>query len=180
MGIDAVPGWAIDAAGSADAEALALVACATFLEAYASLVPVDDMLAYCAAENSAEAFRRFVAEGAQLWLARAEETGVPLGYAMLVSSTFADSRPGDIELKRIYVLERCHGTRLASELLARAEAAAQGYRRLLLGVNRHNLRAQGFYRKQGFELSGTRQFVVAGAHYDDFIFAKPLDPAGMP
>ena len=96
---------------------------------------------------------------------------------MLTQSSLADPQPGDIELKRIYVLDRCQGQGLAKALLETVVAASKGHRRLMLGVNRDNERAQGFYRKHGFALAGTRTFTVGATTYDDYIYAKPLDPA---
>jgi len=162
-------------AGPEDAEALALVAQATFLEAYAGLVPVADMLAHLEANNSAQAFRNELAKGGRAWLVEAAETGAPLGFALLTPSVLPDPEPGDIELKRIYLLDRCKGQGLAQKMLDAVIDAAHGHTRLVLGVNRDNARAQGFYRKSGFDLYGTRSFTVGARVFDDFLFAKPLE-----
>ena len=58
--------------------------------------------------------------------------------------------------------------------MQRALEAAQGHRRLLLGVYAQNDRALAFYRKQGFADLGTRQFNVGGKLYDDLVLARPL------
>lgn len=162
-------------AGGEDAAALALVAQATFLEAYAGLVQLGDMLAHCENQNSAAAFRAALAEGGKAWLVEAVRTGAPLGFALLTKSALPDPQSGDIELKRIYLLDRCKGSGLAAELLGVVEAACTGYRRLVLGTNRDNERALGFYRKVGFEVAGTRNFTVGAAVFDDYILAKPLE-----
>ncbi|MFM5947954.1 MAG: GNAT family N-acetyltransferase [Novosphingobium sp.] len=169
--------WSIRPAAAEDAAALAMVAQATFLEAYAALTSVEDMLAHAEANNSKAAFEKALAEGAQVWIAEAEGTRAPLGFAMLTASGFEGAQPGDIELRRIYVLDRCQGQGLAKALLDTVVAASAGHTRLMLGVNRDNRRAQGFYRKHGFDIAGTRTFTVGATTYDDFIYAKPLDPA---
>src|SRR3546814_4633931 len=63
-------------------------------------------------------------------------------------------------LKRIYSLSRFHGSGLGAALMREAVAAAEGHRRLLLGVYARNERALAFYRKQGFVDIGTRRFNV--------------------
>ena len=88
-------------AGPDDAAALALVALATFLEAYAGLIQAADIIAHCETQNSAAAFRKALAEGAKVWLVEAVKTGAPLGFALLTKSALPDSQDGDIELKRI-------------------------------------------------------------------------------
>lgn len=177
MSIHGTLDWTIRRAGKADAAAVAMVAQATFLEAYAGLTSVEDMLAHAERYNSKAGFEAALDTGAQVWIAEAEGTRAPLGFAMLTVPDFDITQPGDIELKRIYVLDRCQGQGLAKALFETVLAASKGRSRMLLGVNRDNERAQGFYRKHGFTIAGTRTFTVGATTYDDFIYAKPLDPA---
>lgn len=155
-------------------DAVALVGAATILETYAGLLRREDMLAFCSGEHSADAYRRFLKKGARIWLAEAEGTRSPVGYAMLTPPELDNAEPGDIELKRIYTLTRMQGTGLGAALMATAVEAAQGYRRLLLGVNSHNTRALAFYKRQGFETIGTRRFLVGSVEHDDFVLARTL------
>ncbi len=177
MQIDGPIDWRIREAMPTDAPALALLAQATFLEAYASLVPVADMLAHGAGPNSVEAFARYLAGDARIWLAEDRGTAAPVGFALLCASDMPGALAGDIELRRIYVLHRCQGSGLAAALLGEVIAAAQNHARLVLGVNADNARAQAFYRKQGFVVAGRRDFTVGTAVYDDFIYARPLGGA---
>ncbi|HWT43844.1 MAG TPA: GNAT family N-acetyltransferase, partial [Sphingopyxis sp.] len=100
--------------------------------------------------------------------------GAPIGFALVGKPDLAAALDGDIELKRIYSLSRFHGSGLGAALMQRALEAAQGHRRLLLGVYAQNERALAFYRKQGFADLGTRQFNVGGKLYDDLVLARPL------
>lgn len=86
--------------------------------------------------------------------------------------------PGDIELKRIYLLSRWHGTGAGRALMqaAIAHARACGAPNLLLGVYQGNDRAVAFYRRAGFETVGTRRFQVGEGVYDDLVMALPLEP----
>jgi ribosomal protein S18 acetylase RimI-like enzyme len=79
-----------------------------------------------------------------------------------------------VELKKIYVLSRFHGSGIALQLLNAAVKHAAGLNRLLLGVKADNHRAIAFYHKQGFDEIGTRRFDVGGTLYDDIVLARDL------
>lgn len=175
MAIDGPLATRIRRAGAYDVAALALVAQATFLESYAGVVPVADLIAHCRTQNVSAAFAAALVDGAQAWLLEAVRTGAPLGFALLTRSALPDPQAGDIELRRIYLLDRCKGQGLAAELLDVVIAAAAGHRRLVLGTNRDNERALRFYRRTGFTVIGTRSFTVGTAPFDDYILAKPLE-----
>lgn len=76
-----------------------------------------------------------------------------------------------MEIKRIYLLDKCHGQGLGKRLVAEAVAYAKqaSAPRLLLGVYAHNTNAIAFYKRVGFEKLGSRQFNVGGKDYDDNI-----------
>ena len=160
-------------AGAADAARLSLVASATFLETFAGEIAGDALVAYCADANSPGYLEKLLTGGARAWLA--ELDAAPVGYALLNRPELEAARDGDIELKKIYVLSRFHGGGVARDLFDAALAAAQGHRRLLLGVKADNHRAIAFYRKQGFGQIGTRRFDVGGTLYDDIVMARELD-----
>lgn len=170
----ALTDWTLREAGARDAEALALVGAASFLESYAGLVDGQAIIAHCAEHHSAEAYRALLSEGARAWLVELEPGAAPIGYALTSAPTLEQAEAGDRELRRIYVLSRFHGTGLAQALLEAVTAASQGCARLLLGVKEDNHRALAFYRKQGFAEIGTRRFTVGGKTYDDFVLALPL------
>jgi GNAT superfamily N-acetyltransferase len=156
-------------AGPADVQALALVGAATFLDAYAGVLPGGDVVLHCATRHTPDAYDTLLAQGAKAWLAEAEPEGAPVAYAVLSAPDIPQAQAGDLELKRIYVLSRFHGTGLAAELFAQArgEARAQGASRLLLGAYAGNRRALRFYEKQGFVQIGTRTFTMGARVYDD-------------
>lgn len=168
------PHWQLRAAGPEDADTLALIGAATFLETFAGILARDAIIGHCAANHSADAYRNYLANGAKAWLAEACEGGAPIGYALLAAPDLALAQEGDIELKRIYSLSRFHGGGLGGALMDSAIAGAAGHQRLLLGVYAHNARALAFYRKNGFADLGTRQFNVGGKLYDDVVLARPL------
>jgi ribosomal protein S18 acetylase RimI-like enzyme len=177
-----------------DAEALAVVGAATFLEAFTWMLPGADILAHCARNHTAEAYRAYLAKPeTRITLAVVAGGGAPVGYAMLTAPELPSFAvlPGDVELKRIYLFSRFRssrtpvldaegktipGMRLGQALMdaAVADARALGRQRLLLGTHEGNERAIAFYRRNGFAEAGTRTFQVGSQVCCDLIFAKDL------
>ena len=166
--------WTIRPAGPADADALALVGQATFLESYAGAIDGQAIIAHCTAQHSAATYRDYFARGAVAWLVVLAPGDAPIGYAMTCPPELEQGQPGDVELKRIYVLSRFHGTGIASALMDTVVDASSGAARLLLGVKSDNNRALAYYAKHQFTQIGTRRFKVGDRAYDDFVLARAL------
>jgi len=160
-------------ADGADAGHLSLVSDATFLETFAGMIAGDALVTHCQKRHAPDYLPQLLEGGARAWLA--ELDAAPIGYALLTAPELDAAREGDVELKKIYVLSRFHGTGIAARLLDAALAGAKGHTRLLLGVKDDNHRAIGFYTKQGFRQIGTRRFDVGGTLYDDVVLARELD-----
>lgn len=177
-----------------DADALALVGAATFLEAFTWMLPGADIIAHCAKNHIPGAYRAYLARPDTRITLAVTTGGAPIGYAMLTAPelpTF-DVLPGDIELKRIYLFSRFRssrtpvldstgqptpGLRVGQALMdaAIADARSMGRRRLLLGTHEGNSRAIAFYERNGFQRAGTRTFQVGSQCCCDLIFARSLD-----
>ena len=87
-----------------------------------------------------------------------------------------DLVPTDIELRRIYLFSKFHGSGVGQQLM---DAAIEGARRvdaqrLLLGVFAGNTRALRFYRRNSFKEVGVRTFTVGTVVCDDFVLARSL------
>ena len=162
---------------SEDADALSAVARATFLETFAHMIPAADILARGNTEDSAEAFRAHFAKGSEAWIARIARTDAPIGFALLTAPDLPeiDTRDGDVELKRIYLLHRFHGGGTGRKLYeaVEQEARSRGAPRLLLGVY-HDNPAVAWYKRQGFETVGERSFRVGDSLFHDLIMAKAI------
>lgn len=170
--------FTIRRAAAADARRLSLIGQATFLESFADSLPGSDIMLHCRDQHSrADYERRLSTEGHALWLAEVKK-GAPVGYAALSPPDLptVETRAGDVELKRIYVLSNFHGTGIAPALLdrARSHAREMGKSRLLVGVYGRNGRAIQFYQKNGMEVIGSRRFRVGANDYDDVILAGAL------
>ena len=170
-----------------DAPLLALVGAATFLEAFAGFIAGDAIFAHCTQNHSPQYYIRAMAKAAtRAWIAEVDpaiSTGpAPVGYALLTEPEFSPEipRPGDLELKRIYVFSRFHGgpgsVAPGQQLMERAIAHAreQSAPRLLLGVHKDNARALAFYRRNGFVQAGLRTFQLGAHTYDDYVLALTL------
>jgi ribosomal protein S18 acetylase RimI-like enzyme len=172
-------GIALRACTLKDCAALSLVGAATFLEAFAGFLDGEAIVAHCAKQHSIETYAKYLGQqDCHAWIAETREGAAPVGYAMLTSPDLPlpDLGPSDIELKRIYLFSRFHGTGGGQGLLdhAIATAEAAGRKRLLLGVYRENLRALSFYRKNGFVDVGARTFTIGHRQYDDLVLSRPL------
>jgi len=168
--------WTIRRATPADADLLALVGAATFLETFAPVHTGAEIVDHCLAEHSAEAYRHLIVPESDAWIMETAPTAAPVGYALLTSADLPGAAAGDLELKRIYVLSLLHGSGAGAELmrLAVARARERGAKRLLLSVYSENDRALAFYRKQGFEKIGDHRFFVGETGYLDYVLAAPL------
>lgn len=168
----------IRACGGEDAAALALVGRATFLETYADVLPVEDMLAYTQDDHSPAAYAGWLADPAyRIWAAERTDTRNLVGYVVLCPPDLpVPTGPDDLEVKRIYVLATLKGGGLGAKLMAVAVEAARaaGAKRVLLGVHHDNTAAHAFYARQGYTQAGARKFRVGANDYDDLVLALAL------
>jgi ribosomal protein S18 acetylase RimI-like enzyme len=161
-----------------DAAALSLVGQATTLETYPEILPLADMLAHAEHEHGRARYAGWLADPAyRIWIAELEATRSPVGYLVLCPPDLpVPTGPGDLEVRRIYVLGPYKGAGLGARLMATAfdAARAAGARRLFLGVNGANRAAQAFYARQGFVQAGVRRFKVGASTHDDLVLARTL------
>lgn len=165
-----------------DAGELATVAAATFPLACPPSADPADVAAAIEAILSASRFTEYLADAERAVLVATEE-GRIIGYTMLIRGVGDDAdvaasvsqRPA-VELSKMYVLPSHHSTGASAQLMqsALAWAADAGSAALWLGVNRNNERAQRFYRKHGFAVTGTRRFLLGESYEDDFVMVRPV------
>lgn len=160
-----------------DARVLHELAAATFPLASPPDTRPEDNQAFIATHLSEARFREYLADPVRI-LFVALLGGDPVGYTMLVTGEPYDAdaaravsvRP-TVELSKIYVLPEQHRSGIAAELMAESvrAAAATGARSVWLGVNQRNERANRFYEKQGFQVVGTKHFLVGDRLFEDFV-----------
>jgi ribosomal protein S18 acetylase RimI-like enzyme len=170
--------FCLRAAGFSDAARLSLIGQATFLESYIETIDANAIALHCQRNHAVEYYQSALKEPrAAAWLIEHVSTSAPVGYALnMVPDLPAATEPDDIELKRIYVFSRYHGSGLASQLMDASidHARANGAAALWLGTYQDNHRAIAFYKRFGFEPAGTRRFQVGGAWFDDIVMRKAL------
>ena len=156
-------------ASVADAAELADVAAATFPLACPDTVAAADVAAFIAAHLSEQRFGEYLADPRRVVLA-AVDRGRIIGYAMLIRGS------DGIELSKMYVLPSHHNTGAAAALMQSGIdwAAQTGATAVWLGVNQKNARAQRFYRKHGFDVTGQRTFQVGADTEHDFLMSRRL------
>lgn len=174
----------VNVAATPDLDELAEVAAATFPLACPPGSPPDDVAAFIDANLSRRRFADYLADPARTVLT-VRDDGRILGYAILVRGEGGNpdvaravtTRPA-MELSKVYVVADQHGTGVSTTLMSAAVqcAAVAGARCLWLGVNQENVRAQRFYRKNGFEVVGTKTFQLGTHTEHDFVMVRFLSP----
>lgn len=156
---------------SVDVEELADIAARTFALACPPSVAPESVAAFVDANLSAARFGEYLADPRRAILTAADD-GRIIGYAMLIRGVDDDAA----ELSKIYVAAEHHGSGVAAAMmdLALATAGGWGVTRVWLGVNQANRRAQRFYAKSGFTVSGTRTFQVGASRENDFVMTRVL------
>jgi ribosomal protein S18 acetylase RimI-like enzyme len=165
-----------------DAAELHALADATFGLACPPGTAQSDIEAFVARHLSEAKFEEYLKADDRIVLL-AEDEGGPVGYTMLAGGPIADPdvravvpASGSIELSKFYVLAGSHGSGAAGELMRATleAAAATGATSCWLGVNQQNVRAAGFYAKHGFEIIGTKRFLVGEQWHNDHVRLRPV------
>ncbi len=175
-------GISVRRADRPDAADLAAVAAATFPLACPPTAAAADIAAAVEANLSEPCFAGYLADPDRVvWVAT--ENRHIVGYSMLVRGVGDDpavaasvpNRPA-VELSKMYVLSSHHRSGAAGALMQHGIdwAAQRGAVAVWLGVNRNNERAQRFYGKHGFVVTGTRTFRLGASYEDDFVMVRTL------
>jgi ribosomal protein S18 acetylase RimI-like enzyme len=164
-------------AAAHDANALALLGSATFLATFAFDHPGQPLIEHLRTEHSPEYYANTLAQPGVDIVMGETPLGAPIGYAMITPPSHPDlQQDGDIELKRIYLLEPWQGGGNGRQLLeqAFAIAAERGAKRMLLAVYENNEKAVAFYERAGFAAIGNTVFMVGDVPFRDMVYARPL------
>ena len=166
---------AIRRATPADAPALSALGTRTFVESFGQLYSAEDLQAFLDESHSEAAYADVLADpGYALWLA--ERDGEAIGYAQAgpCGLPHADVRPGDGELKRLYLRRDAQNGGVGAQLFDQALAWLErdGPRTLWISVWSGNFGAQRFYARHGFEKAGEYDFIVGQQRDHEFIFRR--------
>jgi ribosomal protein S18 acetylase RimI-like enzyme len=161
---------------SVDTDELAAVAARTFPLACPPSTPAHNIASFIDTNLSATRFAEYLADPRRAVLTARNDDRI-VGYAMLIRGDPDDTDDTDTaELSKLYVLPDYHGAGVATALMETtlATAAEWGVRGVWLGVNQENRRAQRFYLKSGFKVSGTRTFRVGTRRENDYVMVREL------
>jgi len=167
-------------AGDGDQNALSVVGAATFLESFIEQIPGHDLVRHCQTQHAADIYIGYLTRQDPryaCWLVEYTPTGAPIGYAVTCPPELpVETGAQDIELKRIYVFSKFHGSGAGKHLQQAADNHGRdlGCSRILLGTYEGNARAIAFYRREGYSKIGRRKFQVGNIQFDDIVMAKPL------
>ncbi len=168
--------FAIRRATPDDAPALAELGAATFVETFGHLYAPEDLRAFLDESHSEAAYARVLADPAcALWVAGRD--GDAIGYAQAGNCGLPhpDARPGDGELKRLYLRGDAQNGGVGRALMDAAMAwlLRDGPRTLWLSVWSENFGAQRFYARYGFAFAAEYEFAVGGQRDREFIYRRP-------
>ena len=161
----------------ADAQALAHLGAATFLASFANDHPGKPLIEHLNSEHSVDYYSAKLSDPEIDIVIGETPLGAPVGYVMLVPPEHPElQQPGDLELKRIYMLGPWQGGGNGGALMEQAFniAIARGAKRLLLAVYEVNTRAIAFYERNGFSCIGETVFMVGEVAFRDMVYARDM------
>ena len=147
----------------------------TFVEDFAGPYSAADLAAFLPGAFGEAAFAARLADPAmRLWVAETEGEVVGFASAGPCALPHPDVRPGDGELKSLYVAREAQGRGAGRRLLDAALTwlEAEGPRTLWIGVWSENLRAQAVYAARGFVKAGEYGFRVGSTVDREFILKR--------
>jgi ribosomal protein S18 acetylase RimI-like enzyme len=103
---------------------------------------------------------------------------IPAGFAKLRATHTPPELKGStaMEIERLYVLPGYQGKKIGAALMEQciADANNLGYDTIWLGVWEHNPRAIDFYKRCGFEIFGSHDFLLGDDNQTDIMMKKAL------
>lgn len=164
-----------------DADTLSALSIRTFEDTFGHLYPPEDLHAYLDWAYAVERQHEVLADPEQaVWLL--ERDGEAVGYVAAgpCGLPHADVRPGDGELKRLYVLQELHNGGWGRRLMQAAMdwLLRNGERPLWIGVWSENHGAQRFYARYGFQYAGAYEFPVGRVRDHELIFRREPGSVG--
>jgi GNAT superfamily N-acetyltransferase len=162
-----------------DVPALSFIAKKTFYDTFTGTCTEDDMVHFLEQYYNETSLANEVADSTmEYFFAEMEEEIV--GYILFTNGTedFAEIHGSTaLELKRFYISKEYHGKGAAQQMMNffLDHAKAQGYDTAFLGVWEFNSRAQKFYSKFDFKLTGHKHdFPIGNTPQTDVYMWKAI------
>lgn len=160
-----------------DCEELLYLSKTTFFDTFAAYNTKEDMESYMSENYSIGKIRSEVSDPANRFLF-AIENKKAVGFVKLrtgkIPSELVDTNA--IEIERIYVSNSHQGKKVGALLMSYCINLAneKKYNCIWLAVWEHNLKAQEFYTKWGFEQFGSQIFVLGKDKQNDFLLKRKV------
>lgn len=158
-----------------DAQTLSTLATRTFTETFGDLYAAEDLASFIADSYAVDKQTTILSHpDYAVWFL--EDNGTPVGHAAVgpCGLPHPDVKPGDGELKRLYVLREYQSSGWGGKLFATAIdwLLRNGPRTLWIGVWSENHGAQRFYARHGFKKVGSYDFIVGQQRDHEFILRR--------
>ena len=167
----------------ADAAELAAFAARTFEETYAAQMKAEDIRAHVEASFGPSQQAAELSDPSVTTIL-ARSGGDLVAYAQVRRSAPPScvTHAAPIELQRLYMDRRAHGSGLASKLIDSVHQAAHEFegRHVWLGVWEENARAISFYKKVGFVDVGSATFMVGPDEQADRVLVLGVRRQAIP
>ncbi len=168
-------------ASVSDSEIVAGIGRMTFYETWKSVNTEEDLQLYMSSSFDPVKIKEEIINSAVSSFLLAYVDEELAGYAKLRNDRTYEQLAGtrSLELERIYVLKKYQDHKVGKALMDESIRLARNgkYVWLWLGVNEENLMAINFYKRYGFEVFGTKKFILGTAIDEDFLMKKPITNA---
>lgn len=160
-----------------DYEELIRISKTTFFDTFAEYNTKEDMDLYISENYNVSKIREEISDPFNVFLF-AVESGKTVGFVKLrtnkIPSELLETNP--IEIERIYVAKSHQGKRVGASLMSHCInlAKEKKYDTIWLAVWEHNLQAQLFYEKWGFEKFGSHIFILGKDEQNDFLLKRKV------
>lgn len=171
--------FTIGMAQASDVEFLASFGRQSFIDAYKSTLPLEELEIYTNEAFGKESIREEIEYSKALYFICQDSQFHPCGYLKLLPASLPPKCivPGaSIELQRLYV-DKNYRARGAGRLLAlhgEANALKRGFRTIWLRVWDQNVVAQKMYLKWKYTVQGAEKYQVGHEERDVVIMSKKL------
>lgn len=161
-----------------DCEELIKISKRTFFDTFATYNTEEDMTSYLAENYTFEKMEEEINSFSNTFFFAVDDEKA-VGFVKLRTNTthveFSDSNA--LEIERIYVSESHHGKKVGALLMSHCFdfAKSKKFDWIWLAVWEHNLKAQLFYDKWGFEKFSSQIFILGSDKQNDFLLKRKVN-----
>lgn len=150
----------------------------SFVDAYRSTLPLDELAAYTARAFKPSVIQDEIEHAKAMYFICQDSASTPCGYSKLLPSTppACIDQDGSIELQRLYVDQNHKGKGIGRRLSQHGESAAlqRSFRTMWLRVWEGNVAAQRVYLKWNYTVQGTETYQVGREARTVLLMSKAL------